>query len=77
MRYIFYFFCRYELCGEWNYFEAYHGQSLCNSHAHRIGQAKRNSEINGNVIVKSHSSKELLELKLKNTTCIVLDIIDR
>jgi len=77
MRWIFDFFRKYGLKGEWNYFESYHGNSLCDSCAGKVNQAKNSSDIKGHVINDANRLKELVELKLSNTYCLLFDNIDR
>lgn len=77
MRWVFDFFRKCSLKGVWNFFESYHGHSLCDSHAGKISQAKKSSDIKGQVIIDADRLKELVELKLSNTHCLVFDNIDR
>jgi hypothetical protein len=77
MRWVFEFFSKYSLKGEWNYFESNHGNSSCDSHASKINQAKNSSDIKGHIINDADRLKNLVELKLSNTYCLLFENIDR
>lgn len=77
MRFAFDFFRRNDINARWHYFEPHHGHNLCDSHNGKISQSKRDSDVSNNVISTADALKELIELKLSNTTCIIMDNIDR
>jgi hypothetical protein len=77
LRYVADFFRSRDYKFEWHFFESYHGQSLCDSHAGIISQVKTRSEISGEVIDSAIKLKDIIQSKLSRSTCYVLPTVNR